>query len=98
MVPVVAGWTSRVQGQYARRPTRTGRSVPKRATADQSDGPAGGDARLNLLEHFVHCEDGAPGGPELDAARTARAAAASFVERDLGRGKGLFRRSPVSSR
>jgi uncharacterized protein (TIGR03085 family) len=97
VLPVVAGWTERVQNQYARKAyadlVEAVRSGPPRSSVMAIPGL---DARLNLAEHFVHCEDVRRAGP-------------GWVPRDLPperqlalwaqlavMGKRLFRRSPVS--
>jgi uncharacterized protein (TIGR03085 family) len=58
VVPGLSGWTDRVRSKYAGQPyadlitaIRTG---PPRTSAMALPGV---DKRLNLIEHFVHCED-----------------------------------------
>jgi uncharacterized protein (TIGR03085 family) len=97
VLPAVAGWTTRVQAQYARRP------YPELVDAVRAGPPRtsfaalpGLDARMNLIEHFVHCEDVRRAGPnwvprDLPPERQrALWHAVSFAA------KNLFRRSPVS--
>jgi uncharacterized protein (TIGR03085 family) len=97
MLPAAAGWTARVQGKSARRPY-------DELVAAFRDGPPrlslfavpGVDARVNLIEHFVHCEDVRRAGPgwiprELPAARQSALWAQVAML-----GKRLFRRSPFT--
>ena len=99
MIPALAGWTDRVRRAYARRP------YPDLVQAIRTGPPwtsvlalPGLDARVNLLEHFVHCEDvrrayaGEPGWEprELPAERQAA------IWAQLGAvSRRSFRRSPV---
>jgi uncharacterized protein (TIGR03085 family) len=97
VVPVLSGWTDRVQAGYARRPyaelvdaIRTGPPITSPMALP------GVDARVNLVEHFVHCEDVLRAGPgwtarELPAARQQALWAAMPMLARLS-----FRRSPVS--
>ena len=97
VIPALSGWTERVQGKYAQRPyaelvaaIRTG---PARTSPMALPGV---DARLNLIEHFVHCEDVLRAGPgwaarELPTDRQQALWAAIQLT-----GKVNFRRSPVS--
>jgi uncharacterized protein (TIGR03085 family) len=97
VVPVLAGWTGRVQAQYARRPyadlvtaIRTGPPITSPMALP------GVDARVNLIEHFVHCEDVLRAGPgwtarELPAARQHALWVAIQTMSRL-----TFRKSPVS--
>ena len=97
VVPVLSGWRDQVESGYARRPyaelvtaIRTGPPVTSPMAIP------GVDARINLVEHFVHCEDVLRAGPgwtarELPAARQDALWAAL---RMLGRLN--FRKSPVS--
>jgi uncharacterized protein (TIGR03085 family) len=100
LVPGLSGWTDRVRGNYASKPyaelvdaIRTGPPLTSPLALP------GVDSRVNLVEHFVHCEDvrraysGQPGWTprELPAARQdALWAQISTM------GRLLFRRSPVS--
>jgi uncharacterized protein (TIGR03085 family) len=58
VLPPLAGWTERVQAQYARKPyaelVATFRDGPPRMSPFAIPGV---DARVNLGEYFVHCED-----------------------------------------
>ena len=97
VVPALSGWSNRVQGQYARQP------YADLITAIRTGPPwtspmaiPGVDARVNLVEHFVHCEDVRRAGPgwtprELPAARQDALWAVL-----LTMGRFNFRRSPVS--
>src|SRR3954447_17621723 len=97
VVPVLSGWRDQLEAGYARRPyaelvsaIRTGPPVTSPMAIP------GVDARINLVEHFVHCEDVLRAGPgwtarELPAARQDALWAAL---RMLGRLN--FRKSPVS--
>src|SRR5690349_4752118 len=58
VVPAFAGWTDYVRGRYATQPyadlvdaIRTGPPITSPMALP------GVDARINLVEHFVHCED-----------------------------------------
>ena len=100
MLPGLSGWGRRIQDKYAAQPyadlisaIRTG---PPRTSPFALPGV---DKRVNLIEHFVHCEDvrraytGDPGWTprELPASRqTAFWAQLSVI------GKLMFRRSPVT--
>jgi uncharacterized protein (TIGR03085 family) len=64
VIPALSGWADRVRGQYATRPyadlvtaIRTG---PPRTSPMALPGV---DARVNLVEHFVHGEDVRRAGP-----------------------------------
>jgi uncharacterized protein (TIGR03085 family) len=97
MIGALAGWSDRVRGRYAARP------YPELVRAFRTGPPwtslmaiPGVDARANLVEHFVHCEDVRRAGPgwsarELPAGRQDAlwASLSTF-------GRMLFRRSPVS--
>jgi uncharacterized protein (TIGR03085 family) len=101
VLPAMAGWTARVQGQYAAQRAYDElvdafRNGPPRLSAMSLPGV---DARVNLTEHFVHCEDvrravvGQPGWVprELPEARQRALWAQLSVA-----GKGIFRKSPVT--
>jgi len=92
-------WTERVQAQYARKPF-------DQLVARFAEGPSrlswarlpGVDARVNLLEHLVHCEDvrrAQPGWEPRDLpAERQRAIWRSITQT----GRMLLRRSPVPVR
>jgi uncharacterized protein (TIGR03085 family) len=97
LVPALSGWSGRVQAKYARRPyaelVRAIRTGPPRTSPMAIPGA---DARINLVEHFVHCEDVRRAGPgwtprDLPAARQDALWATLLV---IGRLN--FRKSPVS--
>jgi uncharacterized protein (TIGR03085 family) len=58
VLPAMAGWTARVQTNIARRDyaelVEAVRNGPPRTSFSAVPGV---DARINLIEHFVHCED-----------------------------------------
>jgi uncharacterized protein (TIGR03085 family) len=97
VVPAFSGWTDYVRGRYVTQPyadlidaIRTGPPITSPMALP------GVDARINLVEHFVHCEDVRRAGPgwtprELPTDRQdALWAAVSAM------GRMIFRRSPVS--
>ncbi len=96
VVPALAGWSSRVRGKYATRPyadlvtaIRTG---PPRTSVMALPGV---DARANLVEHFVHCEDVRRAGPGW-AARDLPVERQDALWASISTfGRMLFRRSPV---
>jgi uncharacterized protein (TIGR03085 family) len=97
VLPAMAGWTARVQSNIARRDyaelVEAVRNGPPRTSYSAIPGV---DARLNLIEHFVHCEDVRRAGPnwtprDLPPERQRALWSAVSVA-----GKRLFRRSPVS--
>ena len=96
VVPAFSGWTDYVRGRYATQP------YADLITAIRNGPPItspmalpGVDARINLIEHFVHCEDVRRAGPGWsardlpDARQDALWASISVL------GRMLFRRSPV---
>jgi uncharacterized protein (TIGR03085 family) len=63
-ISALAGWSDRVRGKYAARPYAE--LVHAFRTGPPWTSPMaipGADAKLNLLEHFVHCEDVRRAGP-----------------------------------
>jgi uncharacterized protein (TIGR03085 family) len=97
VVPVLSGWTARVQAQYARRPyaelvtaIRTGPPVTSPMALP------GVDARVNLVEHFVHCEDVLRAGPGWTARELPAARQQALWDTLQMLGRLNFRRSPVS--
>jgi uncharacterized protein (TIGR03085 family) len=97
VIPALAGWADRARGRYRDRPyadlVELVRSGPPRTSPMAIPGV---DARVNLVEHFVHCEDVRRAGPgwvprELPTDRQDALWAALRLTGRLN-----LRRSPVS--
>jgi uncharacterized protein (TIGR03085 family) len=97
LVPAMAGWNRRVQGRYAQRDyadlVEAIRNGPPRTSVMAIPGL---DARLNLLEHFVHCEDVRRAGPNWVPRELPERRQRAFWNQVAAMGKNLFRHSPVS--
>jgi uncharacterized protein (TIGR03085 family) len=100
LVPALSGWTDRIRDKYATRPyadlVAAIRAGPPRTSPMALPGV---DAKLNLVEHFVHCEDvrraylGDPGWTPRDLPAARQNALWKHIS-VLGRA--TFRESPVS--
>jgi uncharacterized protein (TIGR03085 family) len=97
VIPALAGWTRRVQAKYATRPydelVAAVRNGPPRTSLMAIPGL---DARANLSEHFVHCEDvrrAAPGWVPRDLPADRQSA---LWDQITMAGRMLLRSSPVS--
>jgi len=97
MLSPMAGWTARVQGQYARRAyadlVEAVRSGPPRTSLMAVPGL---DARVNLIEHFVHCEDVRRAGPGWSPRELPEQRQRALWKQLTAAGKRLFRHSTVS--
>lgn len=100
LIPPLSGWGDRVRGKYATRPyaelitaIRTG---PPRTSPLALPGV---DAKANLVEHFVHCEDvrraysGEPGWTPRELPADRQDALWATI---TTMGRVVFRKSPVS--
>ena len=97
LVPALAGWSDRVRGKYV------GRSYADLVEAIRTGPPwtsmmaiPGVDARANLVEHFVHCEDVRRAGPGWTARELPDDRQDALWASISSFGRMLFRRSPVS--
>lgn len=97
LVPPLAGWTDRVLGQYAHKPydelISTFRSGPPTLSVFSVPGV---DGRVNLAEHFVHCEDVRRALPGWDARDLPAGRQRALWEGITLTGRMLLRRSPVT--
>jgi uncharacterized protein (TIGR03085 family) len=100
LVPALSGWSDRIRSKYATRPYAD--LIAAIRTGPPWTSPMalpGVDARINLIEHFVHCEDvrraysGDPGWTprELPVSRQN-----ALWEQISVLGRMIFRKSPVS--
>jgi len=97
VVPALSGWSNRVQGKYARRPyaelVAAFRAGPPRTSPMALPGV---DARANLVEHFVHCEDVRRAGPGWTPRDLPSARQDALWATLVMMGRLNFRKSPVS--
>jgi uncharacterized protein (TIGR03085 family) len=97
LVPPLTGWTDRVMAQYAHKDyaelVSTFRSGPPRLSVFSLPGV---DSRVNLAEHFVHCEDVRRALPGWEARDLAPAVQRALWSGIAMTGRMLLRRSPVS--
>ena len=96
VVPPLAGWTDHVRRRFARRPfdelVALVRSGPP---ATSPFALPGVDARLNLAEHFVHCEDVRRADPSVGPRELAPGLQNALWKLLRVRGRAFFRRSTV---
>jgi uncharacterized protein (TIGR03085 family) len=100
VVPALSGWSDRILAKYATRPyadliaaIRTGPPLTSLMALP------GVDARINLIEHFVHCEDvrrAYPGDPGWTARDLPVSRQNALWEQISVLGRMIFRKSPVS--
>ena len=97
VLPLMAGWTDRVRGQYTHQDyaelVEAVRNGPPRTSVMALPGV---DARVNLTEHFVHCEDVRRAGPNWTPRDLPPERQRALWGQLAVMGKGLFRDSPVS--
>jgi uncharacterized protein (TIGR03085 family) len=97
MLPPFAGWTARVLAGYARRPyaglVATFRDGPPRLSPFAIPGV---DARVNLAEHFVHCEDVRRARPGWEPRLLPDGRQEALWSALTSTGRMLLRRSPVT--
>jgi uncharacterized protein (TIGR03085 family) len=93
----LSGWTDRVQGQYARWDyERLVEAFRRGPPVFSYMALPGVDARLNLIEHFVHCEDVRRARPGWQARELPARRQAALWSQLTTIGRALWRRSPVS--
>jgi uncharacterized protein (TIGR03085 family) len=99
VLPPLRGWGDHVRRGYAARPFDELLELV-------ADGPPvtsgfalpGVDARLNLVEHFVHCEDVRRAAPGWTPRELPEARQRAFAAMMSSRGKYFLRHSPVGVR
>jgi len=97
MVPAMAGWTDRVRNRYARQPYADLVSAFRAGPPWTSPMAIPGlDAKVNLVEHFVHCEDVRRALPGWQPRELPSARQDALWQTVAAFGKRLYRQSPVS--